>query len=137
MAVLLRWIALDCTGIPNEVTGVCTSYSKFCWTVLHRIQLNMDLSFFWMTIDWVLFLFFSSLSQVSGEFQRITTLNIEPKFMAMLDLYTPKLLSLFHVKRGATGERHRAQMSVLFQVLKFIPHQFNFKFYETLAISLS
>ncbi|XP_059921982.1 uncharacterized protein LOC132468273 [Gadus macrocephalus] len=53
------------------------------------------------------------VSQVSAEFQRITTLNLEPKFMAMLDFYTPKLLSLFQTKKGAAGERHRAQMSVL------------------------
>ncbi|CAL8241795.1 unnamed protein product [Gadus morhua 'NCC'] len=55
------------------------------------------------------------VSQVSAEFQRITTLNLEPKFMAMLDFYTPKLLSLFQTKKGAAGERHRAQMSVLFK----------------------
>lgn len=35
----------------------------------------------------------------------------------MLDYYTPKLLSIFQAKKGAIGERHRAQMSVLLQVL--------------------
>ncbi|KAM4540035.1 uncharacterized protein PAE49_020745 [Odontesthes bonariensis] len=35
--------------------------------------------------------------------------------MAMLDIYTPKLLSLFQSKKGAAGERQRAQMSVLLQ----------------------
>ncbi|MEQ2257689.1 hypothetical protein ILYODFUR_037366, partial [Ilyodon furcidens] len=55
------------------------------------------------------------VSQFSAEFQRITTLNLEPKFMAMLDIYTPKLLSLFQSKKGAAGERQRAQMSVLLQ----------------------
>lgn len=49
--------------------------------------------------------------QVSAEFQRITTRDLEPKFMSMLDLYSPKLLSLFQAKKGAAGERHRAQTS--------------------------
>ncbi|CAM4712078.1 unnamed protein product [Leuciscus chuanchicus] len=44
------------------------------------------------------------VSQVSAEFQRITTRNLEPKFMSMLDLYSPKLLSLFQAKKGAAGE---------------------------------
>ena len=35
-----------------------------------------------------------------------------------------KLLSLFQAKKGAAGERHRAQMSILLQVLKFDPHLF-------------
>ncbi|XDV26116.1 hypothetical protein PO909_029900 [Leuciscus waleckii] len=35
--------------------------------------------------------------------------------MSMLDLYSPKLLSLFQAKKGAAGERHRAQMSILLQ----------------------
>ncbi|MEQ2166598.1 hypothetical protein GOODEAATRI_029979, partial [Goodea atripinnis] len=61
---------------------------------------------------------------ISAEFKRITTLNLDPKFMAMLDIYTPKLLSLFQSKKGAAGERQRAQMSLL-QVLKCILHPFN------------
>ncbi|XP_047216228.1 uncharacterized protein LOC124865291 [Girardinichthys multiradiatus] len=60
------------------------------------------------------------VSQISAEFQRITTLNLEPKFMAMLDIYTPKLLSLFQSRKCAAGERQRAQMNVLLQVLKCI-----------------
>ncbi|XP_029920173.1 uncharacterized protein LOC115368261 isoform X2 [Myripristis murdjan] len=55
------------------------------------------------------------VSQVSAEFQRITTLSLEPKFMSMLDHYSPKLLALFQAKTGASGERHRAQISVLLQ----------------------
>ncbi|KAK5897050.1 hypothetical protein CesoFtcFv8_010148 [Champsocephalus esox] len=55
------------------------------------------------------------VSQVSAEFQRITTLNLEPKFMSMLDFYSPKLLSMFQGKKGAVGERHRAKMSILLQ----------------------
>ncbi|KAF7653354.1 hypothetical protein LDENG_00084080 [Lucifuga dentata] len=52
--------------------------------------------------------------QVSAEFQRITTLTLESKFMSMLDLHSPKLLSLFQAKKGA-GERHWAQMRILLQ----------------------
>ncbi|KAI9547852.1 hypothetical protein NQZ68_012869, partial [Dissostichus eleginoides] len=52
---------------------------------------------------------------VSAEFQRITTLNLEPKFMSMLDFYSPKLLSMFQGKKGAVGERHRAKRSILLQ----------------------
>ncbi|KAK5928634.1 hypothetical protein CgunFtcFv8_013685 [Champsocephalus gunnari] len=55
------------------------------------------------------------VSQVSAEFQRITTLNLEPKFMSMLDFYSPKLLSMFQGEKGAVGERHRAKMSILLQ----------------------
>ncbi|KAL6481996.1 hypothetical protein MHYP_G00100760 [Metynnis hypsauchen] len=54
-------------------------------------------------------------SQVSAEFQRITTLTLEPKFLSMLDRCSPKLLSLFQAKKGAAGERHRAQMRTLLQ----------------------
>uniref|UniRef100_A0A9J7XX98 Uncharacterized protein n=1 Tax=Cyprinus carpio carpio TaxID=630221 RepID=A0A9J7XX98_CYPCA len=57
------------------------------------------------------------VSQISAEFQRITTVNLEPKFMSMLDLHSPKLLSLFQVKKGALGERLRPQLSILHQVL--------------------
>ncbi|XP_051815671.1 uncharacterized protein LOC127537450 [Acanthochromis polyacanthus] len=59
--------------------------------------------------------FFSCLLHVSAELQRITTLNLEPKFMSKLDFSSPKLQSLFQVKKGAAGERHRARMSVLLQ----------------------
>ncbi|CAI5669568.1 unnamed protein product [Oreochromis niloticus] len=55
------------------------------------------------------------VSQVSAEFHRITTLNLEPKFMASLDLYSSKLLSLFQAKKGAAGQRHRAQLNLLLQ----------------------
>ena len=78
-----------------------------------------------MTTDESPVLFFLSLFQVSAEFQRITTLNLEPKFMAMLDFYTPKLLSLFQTKKGAAGERHRAQMSVLLKVLNLCHSRFS------------
>ena len=41
--------------------------------------------------------------QINAEFQRITTLQLEPTFMSALDLYTPKLLGLFRAKGGALG----------------------------------
>ncbi|XP_025999394.1 uncharacterized protein LOC113007151 [Astatotilapia calliptera] len=55
------------------------------------------------------------VSQVSAEFHRITTLNLEPKFMSSLDLYSSKLLSLFQAKKGAAGQRDRAQLNLLLQ----------------------
>ncbi|XP_039462327.1 uncharacterized protein LOC120436067 [Oreochromis aureus] len=55
------------------------------------------------------------VKQVSAEFHRITTLNLEPKFMSSLDLYSSKLLSLFQAKKGAAGQRHRAQLNLLLQ----------------------
>ncbi|XP_071343430.1 uncharacterized protein [Trachinotus anak] len=85
-----------------------------CRTFAHRrhdvVRLQMsitDIKDRWPTLF--------DVSQVSAEFQRITTLNLEPKFMEMLDFYTPKLPTLFQAKKGAAGERHRAQMSVLLQ----------------------
>jgi len=59
---------------------------------------------------------FDFFFQISTEFQRLTHVNLEPKFMSMLDQFTPKLLSIFQVKKGAAGERHRAQMNTLLQV---------------------
>nr|XP_024660962.1 uncharacterized protein LOC112436022 [Maylandia zebra] len=59
--------------------------------------------------------FLSSPIQVSAAFHRITTLNLEPKFMSSLDLYSSKLLSLFQAKKGAAGQRHRAQLNLLLQ----------------------
>ena len=43
-----------------------------------------------------------SVFQVSAKFRMITTLNLEPKCMAMLDFY-PKLLSMFQSKKGSLG----------------------------------
>ena len=59
----------------------------------------------------------SSVFQVSAEFKFITTMNLEPIFMEKLDMYTPKQLSIFQSKSGAVGERHRAKMCALLQVL--------------------
>ncbi|KAL6487556.1 hypothetical protein MHYP_G00041820 [Metynnis hypsauchen] len=52
-------------------------------------------------------------SQISAEFQRITTVHLEPKFMSTLDLYTPKLLTLFRTRGGALGVRLKKQMEQL------------------------
>ncbi|CAN0086299.1 unnamed protein product [Lampetra planeri] len=42
-------------------------------------------------------------SHIQDEFQRITTVHLESKFMSKLDEYTPRLLSLFHSKGGTMG----------------------------------
>ncbi|KAF5900512.1 sterile alpha motif domain-containing protein 3-like [Clarias magur] len=55
----------------------------------------------------------SSCYQVSAEFKRITTVQLEPKFMDSLDLHTPKLLTLFRAKGGALGERMKNEMELL------------------------
>ncbi|XP_065806214.1 uncharacterized protein [Labrus bergylta] len=55
------------------------------------------------------------IPKVNAEFQRITTVNLEAKFMSMLDRYSPKLLSIFQAKKGAAGERHRTEMNTLLQ----------------------
>ncbi|XP_071348849.1 uncharacterized protein [Trachinotus anak] len=44
-------------------------------------------------------------SQINAEFQRTTTVHLEPKFMSSLDRHTPKLLTLFRAKGGALGRR--------------------------------
>ena len=51
--------------------------------------------------------------QTSAEFQRITTLRLEPTFMSALDRYTPKLLDLFRAKGGAVGERLKKLLGLL------------------------
>uniref|UniRef100_A0A8C6MI90 Uncharacterized LOC107385540 n=1 Tax=Nothobranchius furzeri TaxID=105023 RepID=A0A8C6MI90_NOTFU len=56
-----------------------------------------------------------NVSQINAEFKRITTVNLEAKFMYMLDQYIPKLLSIFQAKKGAAGERHRTAMNILLQ----------------------
>ncbi|KAL3969254.1 beta-galactoside alpha-2,3-sialyltransferase (sialyltransferase 4A) [Sarotherodon galilaeus] len=47
-------------------------------------------------------------SHLQDEFYRITLVHLEPKFMSMLDNYTPKLLALFHSKGGAMGLKLQA-----------------------------
>ncbi|XP_041856635.1 uncharacterized protein LOC121654125 isoform X2 [Melanotaenia boesemani] len=42
-------------------------------------------------------------SHLQDEFLRITTIHLEPKFMAKLDEYSPKLLAVFNSKGGAMG----------------------------------
>ncbi|TKS90292.1 hypothetical protein D9C73_024423 [Collichthys lucidus] len=61
--------------------------------------------------------------KVNAEFHRITTVNLEAKFMFKLDHYTPKLLAIFQAKKGAAAERHRAEMNILLQNYKL--HQNN------------
>ncbi|KAL7852120.1 hypothetical protein SRHO_G00179050 [Serrasalmus rhombeus] len=61
--------------------------------------------------------------QVNAEFHRITTVNLESKFMFMLDHYTPKLLAMFQEKKGAVGERHRTEMNILLQNFEDTNHR--------------
>ncbi|KAK9541068.1 hypothetical protein VZT92_001144 [Zoarces viviparus] len=46
--------------------------------------------------------------KIKVEFQRITTVHLESKFMSMLDDYTPGLLNLFQSKGGAMGLKLQA-----------------------------
>ena len=48
---------------------------------------------------------FAFVFQISAEFQRITTVHLEPKFMSALDRHTPRLLTLFRAKCGALGAK--------------------------------
>ncbi|XP_059372719.1 uncharacterized protein LOC132110142 isoform X2 [Carassius carassius] len=52
-------------------------------------------------------------SQINAEFQRTTTVLLEPKFMSVLDRHTPKLLMLFRAKGGALGRRLEIIMELL------------------------
>ena len=54
-----------------------------------------------------------SIYQINAEFQRITTLQLEPTFMSALDRYTPKLLGLFRAKGGALGETLKSILGLL------------------------
>ncbi|XP_054870370.1 uncharacterized protein LOC118471749 [Amphiprion ocellaris] len=68
-----------------------------CSTFSHRRNdvISLQMSIKEITERWpTLF----DILQVSVEFQRITTMNLEPKFMSRLDFCSPKLRSLFQVK---------------------------------------
>lgn len=54
--------------------------------------------------------------QIEEEFQRITTIRLQAKFMEKLDLYTPKLLTMFKKKGGAAGEEISKNMDLLYVV---------------------
>ncbi|KAF3844268.1 hypothetical protein F7725_013609 [Dissostichus mawsoni] len=98
---------------PDAITDSTAIKDLMCRTFAHRRHdvISLQMSIEDIKDRWpVLF----DVSQVSAEFQRITTLNLEPKFMSMLDFYSPKLLSMFQGK-GCCGERHRAKMSILLQ----------------------
>ncbi|ROL44885.1 hypothetical protein DPX16_21252 [Anabarilius grahami] len=59
--------------------------------------------------------------KLTAEFQRITTVQLEPKFMSSLDLHIPKLLKLFRAKGGALGQRLKTEM----ELLKVTDHGFS------------
>lgn len=98
-----RWPALfDMSQVRLKI---CTDLCKFTLGSLFKPKYA----------NWALcfcFVFF----QVNAEFHRITTVNLEAKFMFKLDHYTPKLLAIFQAKKGAAAERHRAEMNILLQV---------------------
>ncbi|CAB1417786.1 unnamed protein product [Pleuronectes platessa] len=56
-------------------------------------------------------------SHIEDEFQRITRVHLESKFMSKLDEYTPKLLNLFQSKGGTMGLRLQAIYSRLQAIL--------------------
>ncbi|KAF3833342.1 hypothetical protein F7725_027007 [Dissostichus mawsoni] len=89
-----------------------------CRTFAHRRHdvINLQMSIEDIKDRWpVLF----DVSQVSAEFQRITTLNLEPKFMSMLDFYSPKLLSMFQGKGQSESVK-----GVLPERTGLLPHPF-------------
>lgn len=99
------------------------SRTQFNTYTLGRRGWNSEIALFkskfvnWALSFFVFFFFFFFRST----FHRITTVNLEAKFMFMLDHYTPKLLAIFQAKKGAAGERHRTEMNILLQVFQFTP----------------
>lgn len=85
----------------------CQSSNKY-WMCLPKLLYELSEKWCNTIVSLVAFLF-----QISAEFQRITTVHLEPKFMSGLDLHTPKLLKLFHAKGGALGERLKIIMEPL------------------------
>ncbi|KAJ8332258.1 hypothetical protein SKAU_G00427410 [Synaphobranchus kaupii] len=74
--------------------GTTTSKQLMSNTLAHRrnVVVTLQLSITEIKERWpALF----DESQISAEFQRLTHVNLEPKFMSMLDQFTPKLLSIF------------------------------------------
>jgi len=101
-----RWPALlDAPQVRKKTTQFTTN-APYLGSLFKSKFVNCALSLF------VFFCFF----QVNAEFHRIATVNLEAKFMFMLDHYTPKLLGIYQAKKGAAGQRHRAEMNILLQV---------------------
>ena len=81
---------------------------KMCDVVLRFSNLTIFFFFF--------FPVFLPFSQIEEEFQRITLKPLLSVFMRNLDLYTPKLLSLFRSKGGALGKKLGEMLEVLNKV---------------------
>lgn len=54
--------------------------------------------------------------QINEEFRRITTANLETTFMAKLDQYTPKIMSLVSSRGGAAKMNIQRIMNMLLEV---------------------
>ncbi|GAA6106510.1 sterile alpha motif domain-containing protein 3-like isoform X1, partial [Tachysurus ichikawai] len=55
-------------------------------------------------------------AQINGEFRRITTVNLETTFMAKLDEYSPKIMSLVSSKGGAAKMNIQCIKNMLLKV---------------------
>ncbi|XP_037832052.1 uncharacterized protein LOC108247045 isoform X3 [Kryptolebias marmoratus] len=87
-------------GVPEVTCNAVTC--KMAKTFAHRRHeiINLSPSIEDIKARWpALF----EASHLQDEFYRITMVHLESKFMSMLDMYTPKLLALFHAKGGAMG----------------------------------
>ncbi|XP_060769976.1 uncharacterized protein LOC132881491 isoform X1 [Neoarius graeffei] len=56
-----------------------------------------------------------SQSQVKEEFKRITTIQLDRTFLSKMDLYTPKLLTVFKTKGGTAGTKIKSVLESLSQ----------------------
>ncbi|XP_063077217.1 uncharacterized protein LOC134467236 [Engraulis encrasicolus] len=54
-------------------------------------------------------------SQVKEEFKRITTIHLDQTFLTKMDLYTPKLLTIFKTKGGTAGTKINSVLESLSQ----------------------
>lgn len=54
--------------------------------------------------------------QIKEEFNRLTTISLEQKFMFNLDKYTPKLIGLMEAKGGTIGRKLKPIVQKLRQV---------------------
>ncbi|CAI5642002.1 unnamed protein product [Oreochromis niloticus] len=92
---------------PQKTERQQSDKRKMAKTFAHRLHeiINLSPSIEDIEARWpALF----EASHLQDEFYRITLVHLEPKFMSILDEYTPKLLALFHPKGGAMGLKLQA-----------------------------
>ncbi|CAG5865170.1 unnamed protein product [Menidia menidia] len=95
-----------------ETENVADADDAFSCTDCRSLEDSLQLSIKEIKERWsALF----DVPQINTEFHRTVTVNLEAKFMFMLDHYTPKLLGIFQAKKGAAGQRHRAEMNIRLQ----------------------